>query len=199
LNLSGSNQFITVPNFTTTGTDMTFSFWFKSINSPTWCRLFDFGNGAGRDNIIIFIYNNNLGCRLDNYQSNTFTTTNINVILCKLYSVYIIKHKPTNMSMYDFFTLETLRTKIEKMQKDRHIQCLNILVKYPSITINEHKYGSININLSCVPKEAIDDLLKFVSYVEDQENSLMMAEEQKKKYQEDYFAYNECSVSESRA
>jgi hypothetical protein len=103
------------------------------------------------------------------------------------------------MSMYDFFTLETLRTKIEKMQKDRHIQCLNILVKYPSITINEHKYGSININLSCVPKEAIDDLLKFVSYVEDQENSLMMAEEQKKKYQEDYFAYNECSVSESRA
>jgi len=104
------------------------------------------------------------------------------------------------MSMYDFFTLETLRTKIEKMQKDRHIQCLNILVKYPSITINEHKYGSININLSCVPKEAIDDLLKFVSYVEDQENSLMMAEEQKKKYQEDYFAYSECSaVSESRA
>jgi hypothetical protein len=102
--------------------------------------------------------------------------------------------------MYDFFTLETLRTKIEKMQKDRHIQCLNILVKYPSITINEHKYGSININLSCVPKEAIDDLLKFVSYVEDQENSLMMAEEQKKKYQEDYFAYSECSaVSESRA
>jgi hypothetical protein len=73
------------------------------------------------------------------------------------------------------------------MPKDRHIQCLNILAKYNSITINEPKYGNININLSCVPKEAIDDLLKFVSYVEDQENALMLAEEQKKKYQEVFF------------
>jgi len=91
------------------------------------------------------------------------------------------------MNTFDFFTLETLRTKIEKMPKDRHIQCLNILVKYPTVTINEPKYGNVNINLSCVPKETIDDLLKFVSYVEDQENALMLAEEQKKKYQEVFF------------
>jgi hypothetical protein len=91
------------------------------------------------------------------------------------------------MTTFDIFSLETLRTKIENMPKDRHIQCLNILAKYNSITINEPKYGNININLSCVPKEAIDDLLKFVSYVEDQENALMLAEEQKKKYQEVFF------------
>jgi hypothetical protein len=95
------------------------------------------------------------------------------------------------MNTFDFFTLETLRTKIERMPKDRHIQCLNILAKYQSVTINEHKYGNININLSCVPKEAIDDLLKFVSYVEDQETALMLAEEQKKKYQEDFFNYEQ--------
>jgi hypothetical protein len=83
--------------------------------------------------------------------------------------------------------LETLRNKIEKMPKDRHIQTLNILVKYQLITINEPKYGNININLSCVPKEAIDDLTKFVSYVEDQEKSLLFAEEQKKIYQEVFF------------
>ena len=88
----------------------------------------------------------------------------------------------------DVSILETLRTKIEKMPKDRHIQCLNILAKYQSITINEPKYGNININLSCVPKESVEDLMKFISYVEDQENSLMMAEEQKKKYQEVFFA-----------
>ena len=86
------------------------------------------------------------------------------------------------------FDLEKIRTKIESMPKDRHIQCLNILTKYQSITINEQKYGNININLSCIPKEAIDDLIKFVSYVEDQESALMMAEEQKKKYQESFFA-----------
>jgi hypothetical protein len=51
----------------------------------------------------------------------------------------------------------------------------------------------VNINLSCIPKEAIDDLLKFVSYVEDQENSLMLAEEQKKKYQEVFFTCDEQS------
>jgi hypothetical protein len=93
------------------------------------------------------------------------------------------------MNTTDFFTLETLRTKIEKMPKDRHIQCLNILAKYPSVIINEPKYGNVNINLSCVPKEAVDDLLKFVSYVEDQENSLMLAEKQKKIYQEVFFAW----------
>jgi len=83
--------------------------------------------------------------------------------------------------------LETLRSKIEKMPKDRHIQCLNILVKYQTITINEPKYGNVNINLSCIPKEAIDDLIKFISYVEDQESSLLFAEEQKKQYQDSYF------------
>lgn len=93
------------------------------------------------------------------------------------------------MNAVDTFTLETLRTKIEKMPKDRHIQCLNILAKYQSVIINEPKYGNVNINLSCVPKEAIDDLLKFVYYVENQENALMMAEEQKKIYQEEFFNY----------
>ena len=84
--------------------------------------------------------------------------------------------------------LEILQKKIEKMSKERHIQALNILVKYQNITINEPKYGNVNVNLSRIPKEAIDDLLKFVSYVEDQESALLLAEEQKKKYQDDFFA-----------
>lgn len=91
------------------------------------------------------------------------------------------------MNKSDNFILENIRGKIENMPKDRHIQCLNILAKYTSITINEPKYGNVNINLSCIPQEAIDDLLKFISYVEDQENVLMLAEEQKKIYQEVFF------------
>lgn len=92
------------------------------------------------------------------------------------------------MSGVEINTLEMLQSKIEAMNKDRHIQALNILAKYSSITINEPKYGNANVNLSRIPKEAVDDLLKFVFYVEDQENSLMLAEAQKKKYQDDYFA-----------
>lgn len=85
------------------------------------------------------------------------------------------------------FELDTIRSKIERMPKDRHIQCLNILVKYQNITINEPKYGNVNINLSCIPKDALEDLTKFISYVEDQENSLLFAEEKKKLYQESFF------------
>ena len=92
------------------------------------------------------------------------------------------------MSTVEFDTLEILRRKIELMNKDRHIQALNILAKYSTITINEPRYGNANVNLSRIPKDAVEDLHKFVSYVEDQENSLMLAEVQKKKYQDDYFA-----------
>jgi hypothetical protein len=94
------------------------------------------------------------------------------------------------MNTVDTFTLETMRAKIENMPKDRHIQCLNILAKYPSVIINEPKYGNININLSCVPKDAIDDLAKFIYYVENQETTLMRAEEQKKIYQDEFFSCN---------
>jgi len=91
------------------------------------------------------------------------------------------------MNADEIFKLEMVRSKLETMNKERHIQALNILVKYPTVTVNEPKYGNVNINLSRIPKEAIDDLLKFISYVEDQESSLQLAEEQKKKYQNDFF------------
>jgi hypothetical protein len=100
------------------------------------------------------------------------------------------------MNSVEISTLEAIRAKIESMNKDRHIQALNILAKYASITINEPKYGNANVNLSRIPKEAVDDLIKFVSYVEDQENAIMVAEEQKKKYQDDFFA-DESGVSAS--
>lgn len=97
------------------------------------------------------------------------------------------------MNAEEIFTLETLRSKIESMSKERHIQALNILAKYQNITINEPKYGNVNVNLSRIPKEAVNDLIKFISYVEDQESSLQFAEEQKKKYQTDFFTENAVS------
>lgn len=39
---------------------MTFSFWFRSNNSNNWARIFDFGNGADKNNIVIYILDNNL-------------------------------------------------------------------------------------------------------------------------------------------
>ena len=61
LTLDGtSNQYVTLPPIKTTNTGLTFSLWFKSNNSGTWARLFDIGNGAGRDNILLAINNNKL-------------------------------------------------------------------------------------------------------------------------------------------
>jgi hypothetical protein len=91
------------------------------------------------------------------------------------------------MNLQETAKLEFIRSKIEPMNKERHIQALNILAKYASVTINEQKYGKVNVNLSCVPPEAVEDLCKFISYVEAQEMSLMEIETQKKRYHDTYF------------
>jgi uncharacterized protein YdgA (DUF945 family) len=91
------------------------------------------------------------------------------------------------MNPTDIALLESIRAKIESMNKERHIQALNILAKYPTVTINEQKFGQLSINLSCIPKEALEDLCKFVSYVDAQELSLMEIENQKRKYQTAFF------------
>ena len=103
------------------------------------------------------------------------------------------------MNPEEIALLETVRSKIETMGKERHIQALNILAKYPTITINEQKYGQLSVNLSCVPKEAIEDLRKFISYVDAQEMSLMEIESQKKRYQDTYFASESNETDSSQA
>jgi hypothetical protein len=58
---SGQSQYIQLPSFTTPANGMSFSFWFRSNNNPTWARVFDFGNGSNNENIIVFINSNSLG------------------------------------------------------------------------------------------------------------------------------------------
>ena len=66
-----SKQYGLVPPFTTPSSSqssgMTFSTWFFATNqNGTWSRIFDFGNGAGSDNIIIFINSGNIGLSVYN-------------------------------------------------------------------------------------------------------------------------------------
>jgi len=50
------SQYIKVPNITTTGrTGLTFAFWFKISGSQSLSKIFDFGNGIKRDNIMFGI------------------------------------------------------------------------------------------------------------------------------------------------
>jgi hypothetical protein len=62
--LSGSptNNYISVPQLTTTNAGTTFTFWFQSNNNPTWARIFDFGKGGEyNNNIIAYINDGYLG------------------------------------------------------------------------------------------------------------------------------------------
>jgi hypothetical protein len=52
---------VDLPASLTDANALSFSFWFRSNNTITWGRIFDFGNGESADNIIIFFNNNNLG------------------------------------------------------------------------------------------------------------------------------------------
>jgi hypothetical protein len=82
--------------------------------------------------------------------------------------------------------LETIKNKIEQMEKKHHIEVLKILKKNPAIKLNENKNG-VFVNLSFLPKDAIDDLSKYIHYIEDQETTLQTAEYQKMEYQNAFF------------
>jgi len=59
---SNLNQYMTTSPFYTTNNGLSFACWFKADPSNgTWARIFDFGNGAGIENIILFINSGNLG------------------------------------------------------------------------------------------------------------------------------------------
>ena len=87
---------------------------------------------------------------------------------------------------YTTFELEKIKTQIEKMSKTHHIEILNLLKRYPSVTLNENKSG-VFVNLSFLPKEVIEDLVKYVSYVNDQENVISSVEIKKENLKDIFF------------
>lgn len=55
-------QYISIDPFYTQNNGITFSCWIKcDSTNGTWSRIFDFGNGPGQDNILVFINNGFLG------------------------------------------------------------------------------------------------------------------------------------------
>jgi hypothetical protein len=82
---AASSQYMKIDPFTT-GTDgLTFATWWRSDNSINWAPIFDFGNDASSDNIIIakgpvngnlvaFIYANSVGSNIST--SISFNTQN---------------------------------------------------------------------------------------------------------------------------
>jgi hypothetical protein len=82
--------------------------------------------------------------------------------------------------------LENIKTKIETMSKKHHIEILKILTKFSNIKLNENKSG-VFINLLCLPNDAVEELAKYIQYIDEQETAIMMIEVQKSEYKNAYF------------
>jgi hypothetical protein len=84
-------------------------------------------------------------------------------------------------------SLSLMKDKIEKMPKNNQIEILKILKKYQNTKLNENKSG-IFVNLSFLSKDALDEIDKYVSYVNDQETVINTIETQKQEFKNTFFA-----------
>jgi len=82
--------------------------------------------------------------------------------------------------------LNSIRDKLEEMSKFNQIEVLRILSKYKEVTLNENKYG-VHINLTDLNEEIVEELKKYINYVNTQENTLDQVEQQKESFKNIYF------------
>jgi len=61
MNLDGETDFIKLPEDTYFNSDFTFECWIYKRNNNNWSRLFDFGNGANQNNVIIALSQSSSG------------------------------------------------------------------------------------------------------------------------------------------
>jgi NTP pyrophosphatase (non-canonical NTP hydrolase) len=91
------------------------------------------------------------------------------------------------INYYPVAKLNYIRETIENMNKFNQVEVLRILDKNNEVTINENKYG-IHINLSELKNELLDEICVYINYVNTQEITLNMIEQQKEDYKNTYFS-----------
>ena len=74
--------------------------------------------------------------------------------------------------------LENIKNKIGELSKVQHIEILKIIKQNSSVKVNENRNG-VYIKLSYVPQDTIDQLVKYLDYVKDQESNLEQLEMKK--------------------
>jgi cobyrinic acid a,c-diamide synthase len=74
--------------------------------------------------------------------------------------------------------LELIKSSIDKMTQIQHIEILKILKNNKVVKLNENKNG-VYINLSFLPDESVEEMKKYVVYIEEQEKLLQIIENQK--------------------
>jgi hypothetical protein len=86
--------------------------------------------------------------------------------------------------------LNQLKTKVEAMSKIHQIEVLKIIKLYSNVTVNENKSG-VYINLSYMESNVIEEIEKYLSFVEEQEQMLNPAETEKEDIKNTFFNNDE--------
>lgn len=94
------------------------------------------------------------------------------------------------ISRYSVNELETIKTKIENMGKQSHIEILKILKNNPNVKLNENKSG-VFVNLSFLSKDMVDEVIKYIDFISQQENSISYLETQKEDFKNTFFTEKE--------
>lgn len=82
--------------------------------------------------------------------------------------------------------LNSMRDTLESMSKFNQVEVLRILSKHREVVLNENKYG-VHINISDLNGEILDELKKYINYVNAQEITLHQVEQQKETFKNIYF------------
>jgi hypothetical protein len=84
------------------------------------------------------------------------------------------------------FELEDIKNKIESMDKIHHIEILKILKNSASVKLNENKSG-IFVNLSFLHPHTLDEIKKYIHYINVQETSISHLETQCDNFKNTFF------------
>jgi hypothetical protein len=82
--------------------------------------------------------------------------------------------------------LQVLKTKIESWEKFYQIGALRILHNRERSKLNENRNG-IFVNLICISQETVQELQKYVDYVDEQTSQLKTAENTKDRIKDAFF------------
>jgi len=83
-------------------------------------------------------------------------------------------------------SLDTIKQQVERLPVAQQLEILKILHNNSEVKLNENKSG-VYVNLSFLPRSAINSIREYLSYVTDQEQSLNIIETKKKDVKHTYF------------
>ena len=91
-----------------------------------------------------------------------------------------------DMDKFELESIENIKAKVDKMSSSQQLEILKILHANGDVKLNENKSG-VFVNLSFLPKTAINAIEEYLKYVNDQEESLDVIETRKETVKHEYF------------